>query len=152
GWDDGLICGGTAHIFLQPRPAEQAEIFREAVALHAARGRAVLALVAAGEPGSVGRMCLVREGEASLGDLANPALQSAVEEKARELLESGGEDPRRVLLKEPAATVYLEPLLPKPVCFIAGAGHIGAALSHYAARAGFEVAIVDDRPSLCNPE
>src|SRR5438874_462051 len=23
GWDDGLICGGTAHIFLQPKPGDQ---------------------------------------------------------------------------------------------------------------------------------
>src|ERR671914_381835 len=34
GWDDGLICGGTAHIFLQPRPEGQEEVFRQVVALH----------------------------------------------------------------------------------------------------------------------
>src|SRR3954468_22839493 len=32
GWDDGLICGGTASIFLQPRPAtDQEAVFRQAV-------------------------------------------------------------------------------------------------------------------------
>lgn len=151
GWDDGLICGGTANIFLQPRPDDQAEVFRQAVALHDARGRGVLALVVKGE-GEVGRMVLARSGVPTVGDLQAPALQAAVEETARELLAEGCEEPRRVLLKEPAATVYFEPLLPRPVCFIAGAGHIGGALAHYAARAGFEVAIVDDRPSLCNKE
>jgi xanthine dehydrogenase accessory factor len=152
GWDDGLICGGTASIFLQPRPEGQAEVFREAVALHEGRGRGVLALVAAGDPGTVGRVCLVRPGHATTGDLNAPALQAAVEEMARGLLLEGREEPRRIVLKEPAATVYFEPLFPKPVCFIAGAGHIGGALCHYAARAGFEVAVVDDRPSLCNRE
>ncbi len=151
GWDDGLICGGTASIFLQPRPdAAQAEVFRAAVRLHDERGRGVFCLVAAGPEGSAGRACLVREGAAAVGDLGDP--HAAVEALARASLEEGREEPRRVLLKDPDATVYLEPLLPKPVCFIAGAGHIGAALCHYAARVGFDVAIVDDRPSLCNPE
>lgn len=152
GWDDGLICGGTASIFLQPRPETQEHVFREAVSLHESRGRGVLALVAAGDPATVGRVCLVRSGVDTVGDLGLPELQAAVEETARGLLLEGREAPRRIFLREPAATVYFEPLLPKPVCFIAGAGHIGGALAHYAARCGFEVAVVDDRPSLCSPE
>jgi xanthine dehydrogenase accessory factor len=149
GWDDGLICGGTAHIFLQPRPEEE-PVFRAAVALHDARGRGCTVLVTAGS--AMGRTCLVRSQEATVGDLGNAALQAAVEETARGLLLEGREEPQRVVLKEFGATLYFEPILPKPVCFIAGAGHIGAALSHYAARCGFDVAIVDDRPSLCNSE
>jgi len=152
GWDDGLICGGTAHILLQPRPLGQEELFQEVVRLHESRGRAALALVAAGPAGSVGRMCLVRPGQETVGGLGDDALQAAVEETARGLLLEGREDPRRIRFQEPAATVYFEPILPKPVCFIAGAGHIGAALCHYAAKVGFDVAIVDDRPSLCNKE
>src|SRR5437764_1350666 len=35
---------------------------------------------------------------------------------------------------------------------IAGAGHVGTAVCCYAARAGFEVTVVDDRPSLANAE
>ncbi|HEU4752532.1 MAG TPA: XdhC family protein, partial [Armatimonadota bacterium] len=101
---------------------------------------------------AVGRACLVRSSGPGTGDLGDPALQAAVEETARGILLEGREEPRRVFLKEPAATVYFEPILPKPVCFIAGAGHIGTALCHYAARAGFEVAVVDDRASLCNAE
>lgn len=150
GWDDGLICGGTAHIFLQARTEDLADVFRGAVALHEERGRGVLALVTAGPEEAVGRMTLVREDASTIGDVG--PLQGAVEEAARAVLEDGREEPKRVLLKEAEATLYLEPLLPKPVCFIAGAGHIGAALSHYAARCGFEVAVVDDRPSLCNAE
>src|SRR5579883_3254662 len=32
GWDDGLICGGTAHILIQPKPSEQETVFQAAVA------------------------------------------------------------------------------------------------------------------------
>jgi xanthine dehydrogenase accessory factor len=152
GWDDGLICGGTASIFLQPRPTEQAEVFKAALALRETRERGVLCLAAAGPAESVARACLVCPGGETVGDLASPALQAQVEEAARGLLLEGREEPRRLRVREPEATVYFEPLLPKPVCFIAGAGHIGGALCRYAARAGFEVAIVDDRPSLCNRE
>ncbi len=153
GWDDGLICGGTAHIFLQPRPdADQEAVYRGVVALHESRGRGVLALVAAGDSSGMGRAMLVRDGHETVGNLHHPELQAAVEAAARTALADGREEPRRVFLTQPNATVYLEPRVPKPVCFIAGAGHIGGALAHYAARAGFEVAVVDDRPSLCNAE
>ncbi|MFN3653109.1 MAG: XdhC family protein [Armatimonadota bacterium] len=152
GWDDGLICGGTAHIFLQPRPTGQEEVFRAMVALRAERGRGVVALVVDGAPETVGRRCLVRAEAPTVGDPGSPALREAIEAAARRILSEGGDEPRRVRLREEGATLYLEPLLPRPVCLIAGAGHVGAALCHYAARVGFEVAIVDDRPSLCNAE
>jgi xanthine dehydrogenase accessory factor len=153
GWDDGLICGGTANILLQPRPTEEQQIvFRAVRQLHEERVRGVLALLVSGPEGVSGAMTLVRANGESVGTVGDAALQSAVEETARGLLLEGREEPRRIVLREQGATLYFEPLLPKPVCFIAGAGHVGAALCHYAARVGFEVAIVDDRPSLCNEE
>jgi xanthine dehydrogenase accessory factor len=152
GWDDGLICGGTAQILLQPRPNDQEPIYRAALELQSGRNRGVFALITAGSEQTLGAAMLIRDGAASVGSLGDAVLETAVENAAAALLEAGGEEPRRVKLSELDATVYLEPLLPKPICFIAGAGHIGGALSHYAARCGFEVAIVDDRPSLCNAE
>jgi xanthine dehydrogenase accessory factor len=152
GWDDGLICGGTAHILLQPKPEEQSEVYRAALQLRDDRARGVFVLVAAGPEGTAGQALLVRSGSEPIGEISDPALRAAIEETARGLLLEGREEPRRLRLKDPEATVYFEPLLPRPVCFIAGAGHIGAALTHFAARCGFDVAIVDDRPSLCNAE
>src|SRR5947209_15802695 len=62
GWDDGLICGGTAQIFIQPMNAATAEVYAAALALHAERGRGVLvSLVAGGPPETLGRPVLVRE-------------------------------------------------------------------------------------------
>jgi len=152
GWDDGLICGGTAQILLQPRPDDQEHVYRAALDLQAGRQRGVFALITAGGADQLGGALLFRDGATTVGALGDTSLESAVQNAAGALLEAGGEEPRRVKLGDLGVTVYLEPLLPKPVCFIAGAGHIGGALSHYAARCGFEVAIVDDRPSLCNPE
>jgi xanthine dehydrogenase accessory factor len=150
GWDDGLICGGTAQIFLQPAPTD-AGLYAAALELRAARGRGVFGLVTQGPSDWVGRAFLYRDG-ALVGDWPDEALRRAIGAAAAAALEEGREDPRRTVLRDPDLTLYLEPLLPKPVCLIAGAGHIGAALCHYAARCGFEVAIVDDRASLCNAE
>src|SRR5438034_5598855 len=35
GWDDGLICGGTAQIFIQPMVTAAPEVYAAALALHA---------------------------------------------------------------------------------------------------------------------
>ncbi|MGV3723027.1 MAG: XdhC family protein, partial [Actinomycetota bacterium] len=45
GWDDGLICGGTAQILLQPRPNDQEPIYRAALELQSGGGRGVFALI-----------------------------------------------------------------------------------------------------------
>lgn len=152
GWDDGLICGGSAHIFLQPAPADQVDLFRACESLHESGERGVLCLLPEGPEGAAGRYWLYREGREMLGEGGSPELRAAVAQAAEAVLASGREDPHRVRLQDPAVALYLEPLVPRPVCLIAGAGHIGAALCHYAARVGFDVTVVDDRPSLVTEE
>jgi xanthine dehydrogenase accessory factor len=160
GWDDGLICGGSSQIFIQrlPHPTPSAQVprpnpYAAAVALKGERRRGVLAMVvAASQTGDVGRTILISENGETVGALDDPALAVEVDAAARELLWDGGEAPRRVRLAEGAATLYLEPVLPRPVLLIMGAGHIGSALCHYGARIGFEVVVVDDRASFANRE
>lgn len=48
--------------------------------------------------------------------------------------------------------IYVEPILPKPVLVVIGAGHVGKAVAHLAKWLGFRVAINDDRPEFCTPE
>jgi xanthine dehydrogenase accessory factor len=160
GWDDGLICGGSSQIFIQRLPHRTPNTehrtpnpYAAAVALKADRRRGVLAMVVA-TPHSedVGRTLLISEGGATVGALTDPALAEEVEAAARGLLQEGGDAPRRVRVAAGAATVYLEPVLPRPVLLIMGAGHIGSSLCHYGARIGFEVVVVDDRASFANRE
>jgi len=151
GWDDGLICGGTATILLQPGDPATATVYAAAAELELARERGVFALVVgAADASLVGRAALYRDGDGWLAPLPDPAAQEALDAAARALLAEGREEPRRVPLPASGFAFYLEPLLPAPILFIAGAGHIGAALCHYAARAGFDVVVVDDRPSFAN--
>ncbi len=156
GWDDGLICGGSAQIFIQPlttHHASPAEVYQAAIALKADRRRGMLAMVvAAPSPADIGRTLLVPEDGPLVGALEDGALTEEVTTTARRLLEESGEAPRRLSLAAGTATVYMEPILPRPVLLIMGAGHIGAALTHYASRIGFEVVVVDDRASFANRE
>jgi xanthine dehydrogenase accessory factor len=54
--------------------------------------------------------------------------------------------------KEDTIIAFLEPLYPPPELIIAGAGHIGKALSHLGRLLDFEVTIIDDRPEFANTE
>jgi xanthine dehydrogenase accessory factor len=158
GWDDGLICGGTAQIFIQPMRQLDAQPFADAIALRENHGRGVLAtVVASSTPEGVGATLLVHDESedaptgATTGAMP-PELSAAVVDAARAHLAEGREAPRRVALAGDLGIVYLEPILPRPTLLIAGAGHVGAALAHYGARIGFEVVVVDDRPSFANHE
>src|SRR5438552_2592938 len=49
GWDDGLICGGSASILIQPFRALDPAVFQAALDLDAARGRGVFAILTQAE-------------------------------------------------------------------------------------------------------
>jgi xanthine dehydrogenase accessory factor len=48
--------------------------------------------------------------------------------------------------------VYVEPIIPAPVVYLFGAGHVGLITAKMARIAGFETVIADDRPEFANPE
>jgi xanthine dehydrogenase accessory factor len=52
--------------------------------------------------------------------------------------------------ENPSSLLFIEPVFPKPLLVIAGAGHIGKALSHLAGLLDFEVTVIDDRPDFAN--
>jgi xanthine dehydrogenase accessory factor len=53
---------------------------------------------------------------------------------------------------KPSHLLFLEPVIPLPRLIIAGAGHIGKALSQIGSMLDFEVTIIDDRPEFANSE
>ena len=46
--------------------------------------------------------------------------------------------------------LFLEPVIPSPRLIIAGAGHIGKALSQIGSMLDFEITVIDDRPEFAN--
>ena len=51
-----------------------------------------------------------------------------------------------------ALQVFVEPVIPAPLLYIFGAGHVGANIYKVALIAGFEVVVVDDRDAFANRE
>ncbi|MCS7222958.1 MAG: XdhC family protein [Armatimonadetes bacterium] len=157
GWDDGLICGGTARLFLDGAVNPAAEFWSDVADFLTSRSRGVLlTIVDATDPESIGRRFLIEivEGEAKV----RASFPEGIEPDegflaiARKVVEEA--EPMALRLEGPVAwwEVFAEPLLPKPSLIIAGAGHIGAALAHLAALLDFSVTVVDDRPSFANRE
>jgi xanthine dehydrogenase accessory factor len=54
--------------------------------------------------------------------------------------------------EEPVSTFFLEPVFPPERLIIAGAGHIGKALSHLGSMLGFDITVIDDRQELANSD
>jgi xanthine dehydrogenase accessory factor len=48
--------------------------------------------------------------------------------------------------------IFVEPIIPKPVLLLIGAGHVGKAVAYLAKWLGFYVIVSDDRPEFCTPE
>jgi len=48
--------------------------------------------------------------------------------------------------------LFLEPIFPLPLLVIAGAGHVGQAVTHLGSLLNFEVTVIDDRPEFANKE
>jgi xanthine dehydrogenase accessory factor len=149
GWDDGLICGGRVSIFINPFPGDSAEAYAGAVETAVRRERSAVATILTGDEGLVGRTALLREDGGFAGPDTLEPLRATLEDAARTAIAAGRE--RRVKLAE-GVEVYVEPILPRPTLLIAGAGHIGAALCQVMGLCGFEVVVVDDRPSFAHAD
>ena len=80
-----------------------------------------------------------------------------IEPVVNELIKAGNHSDYREMEisipgEEPSSVFFMEPVFPLPKLIIAGAGHIGRALTHLGNRLDFEVTVIDDRPEYANAE
>ncbi len=152
GWDDGLICGGNMKIFIDlPKTDAEAEMFQQLHTLNAQSTPLVCAtVVKSGKPGTdVGMKMIFADTGERIGTLGDPALEAAVEQQTDAVLQRNTAGLFQV---DENASVFLEPLQPRPTLLIAGAGHVGQALCHLANWLDFDVVIVDDRADFASHE
>jgi xanthine dehydrogenase accessory factor len=106
---------------------------------------------------------LVREDGSIVGTIGGGCMEAEVWNAAREAMETEKPKHLNFNLGQDAAydnglicggqlDVYVEPVLPVPVAFIFGAGHISKSLSKVAELAGFSTTVIDDRESFANRE
>ena len=151
GFDDGLICGGTAEILVEPAPrSRRVSLAACARALERQVNAGAAVLISSSNPKSTGVRVVVAAGEEPVwdGDAGSAApylLQHATAAAAGEM-----ESPAYV--EFPGGAAYVEPLLRSPALVVVGAGHVGTALSRLCSRLDFHVIVIDDRPSFADPD
>lgn len=106
---------------------------------------------------------LVRDDGTIAGTVGGGCVEAEVWAAAKEVIET--EQPRKMTfnLNHDAAydaglicggtlEIFVEPILPQPILYIFGAGHVSTALARVAYQAGFSIGIIDDRESFANAE
>ena len=150
GWDDGLICGGQMEIFIDTPQGDDEHVFRRLQETLARDHSVLLAILVESDAGaaSIGaKLLYTQEGE-TVGSLGSEALDALVHEQANEWLR----ETEPILLEHAQGRVFVEPFHPEPTLLIAGAGHVGQALTRIAAMVGFRVVVIDDRVDFASRE
>ena len=143
--EDGLVCGGTMHVLLEP--LTEADPLWEVVAAHQGQGPVALARLVGGGEGSY---LLVRPDGSTWGGLGGGDVEAVARSKAQELLRGG--EGRLAYLAVEDNRLLVESFTAPPALLICGAGHIGYALARLAGPLGFRVLVVDDRPQFASQE
>jgi xanthine dehydrogenase accessory factor len=142
------------------------DLFEEIVKLRNAGLRGALATIVhtnGSIPSYESSRMLVHEDGSIMGTIGGGCVEADVWAAAKEVIQQ--EVPRKMtfnlnneasydsgLICGGTLEVFVEPILPQPIVYLFGAGHISYALAKSADTAGFGVIVVDDRDSFANHE
>ena len=146
-WADGLICGGKMTVVVESARGEGALAYYRAYRglLDEGRGFTEAVVVDADRAGAeVGGRCLFDADGNAVAEHRADGLAARVAGAVAPL----GERPRPGV----RGGVAFLPTLPRVRLVVVGAGHVGQAVASLAARADFDVWVVDDRHQYANRE
>jgi xanthine dehydrogenase accessory factor len=142
------------------------DLFEEIVKMRRAGQRAALATIVhtnGSIPSYESSRMLVREDGSISGTIGGGCVEAEVWAAAKEVMQK--ESPRKMVfnLNNEASydnglicggtlEVFVEPILPQPMLYLFGGGHVSMAVAKAASAAGFGIGIVDDREAFANPE
>jgi xanthine dehydrogenase accessory factor len=142
------------------------DLFEEIVRMRKAGMRGALATIVhtnGSIPSYESSRMLVRNDGSIVGTIGGGCVEADVWAAAKEVMEK--ESPRKMVfaLNNEASydnglicggtlEVFVEPILPQPVAYIFGGGHISTALAKSASAAGFGIVVIDDREQFANKE
>ncbi len=150
------ICGGEISVLIDATPFNYLAVFRELRKSFTAKDPGVLiTMVSETREGDIhiNRYWMTRNSVPSIPD----EFLGKIRIEAEEILYGlNPGDFRQVQFPDTGPGIsplfLLEPVFPLPQLVIAGAGHIGKALSHLGKMLDFEVTMVDDREEFANPD
>ncbi len=149
------VCGGRITILADSDPLAHLKAFREMKSSIEAGVPGVL--VTRVVPWNDAQVMIKRCWTTGTGELNIPGdSREKIFSEVENILSSGNRAGYRELDvvipgERQGAKIFLEPVFPLPRLVIAGAGHIGKAMSHQGKLLGFEVTVIDDREEFANP-
>jgi xanthine dehydrogenase accessory factor len=142
------------------------DLFEEVLRLRREGKRAVMATIVhtnGSIPSFESSRMLVREDGSILGTIGGGCVEAEVWSAAKDVLKA--EAPRKMtfnlnneasydngLICGGTLEVFVEPILPQPVLYIFGGGHVSIAVANAAHKVGFAIGVIDDREQFANQE
>src|SRR5256885_1848402 len=142
------------------------DLFEEIVKMRRAGQRGALATIVhtnGSIPSYESSRMLVREDGSLAGTVGGGCVEADVWAAAKEVMER--ESPRKMvfnlnneasydngLICGGTVEIFIEPILPQPVVYLFGGGHVSMSIATTASAAGFAVSIVDDREAFANSQ
>jgi xanthine dehydrogenase accessory factor len=140
------------------------DLFEEVIKLRRSGNRGALATIVhtnGSIPSFESSRMLVREDGSIAGTIGGGCVEAEVWAAAKEVMQA--EAPRKMtfslnneanydngLICGGTLEIFVEPILPQPILYIFGGGHVSIALANAASTAGFGVGVIDDRESFAN--
>lgn len=142
------------------------DLFEEIVKMRRAGQRGALATIVhtnGSIPSYESSRMLVREDGSLAGTVGGGCVEADVWAAAKEVMQR--ESPRKMvfnlnneasydngLICGGTVEIFIEPILPQPVVYLFGGGHVSMSIATTASAAGFAVSIVDDREAFANSQ
>jgi len=140
------------------------DLFEEIVKMRRAGQRGALATIVhtnGSIPSYESSRMLVREDGSLVGTVGGGCVEADVWAAAKEVMQK--ESPRKLvfnlnneasydngLICGGTVEIFVEPILPQPIVYLFGGGHVSMAMAKAASSAGFAVGVVDDRETFAN--
>src|SRR6202171_2844221 len=140
------------------------DLFQESVKMRRAGQRAALATIVhtnGSIPSYESSRMLVREDGSLVGTVGGGCVEADVWAAAKEVMQK--EAPRKMvfnlnneasydngLICGGTVEIFIEPILPQPMVYLFGGGHVSMAMAKAASAAGFGIGVVDDREAFAN--
>jgi len=146
--------------------AEPMDLFEEIVRMRRAGQRGALATIVhtnGSIPSFESSRMLVREDGSAAGTVGGGCVEADVWAAAKEVMVT--EVPKKLvfhlnneatydngLICGGTVEVFVEPILPQPVVYLFGGGHVATAVAKAAQMAGFAIGVIDDREAFANTQ
>jgi Xanthine and CO dehydrogenases maturation factor, XdhC/CoxF family len=151
---EDAICGGEITILVDGDPCSHLPVFKAIKDSISARIPGILiSFVTKEDDGkvSIERQWMTPDNK----PLLTAEIPEKIRSEASDILSSVAPEFRQTEISLPGKSpvmVLLEPVFPQKQLIIAGAGHIGKALSHLGKMLDFDVTVIDDRAEFANRE